>query len=101
MGLLKPNDLGLFDMHGNAGSGVKMSYKAYGKGGDGKATEDIEDIRDISSSEGRVLRGGSFFDPASTCVLPTALRHGADAPKLYNNGFRPARTFIPSPPSAP
>ena len=59
VGSLKPNDLGLFDMHGSEWEWCQDAFKRYGEGGDGKATDDIKD------TDRRVLRGGSFFNQPS------------------------------------
>src|SRR5262249_16677266 len=62
-GSRKPNDLGLFDMLGNALEwcpGLPYFYKA---AADGQAVEDIEDkenIKYIKDDNSRLLRGGSF-----------------------------------------
>ena len=98
VGLLKSNDLGLFDMHGNNMEWCHNSYKAYG--GDEIVTEDMEDTREISSSAGRMVRGGNSFFPAST--LRSALRNNYELTfRSSLNGFRPARTFIASSPTPP
>ncbi len=84
VGSLKPNDLGLFDMHGNVWEWCQDAYEAQ-EGGDGKG---IEDIRDANR---RVLRGGSFDYPAS--YVRSALRYNDVPTNRYGgNGFRPART---------
>ncbi len=91
-GSLRPNDLGLFDMHGNAWEWCQDASKPYGKGVDGKAIQDIEDIRDINSKESRVLRGGSFLYLAS--VVRSANRNNPVPTNRSNDfGFRPARTL--------
>jgi formylglycine-generating enzyme required for sulfatase activity len=89
----KPNDFGLFDLHGNLWNWCQERYKAaYPQGNDGKVVDDIEDILSIKDNESRVLRGGSFSNQAEW--VRSAKRHWR-APKdgsIYV-GFRPARTF--------
>jgi serine/threonine protein kinase/formylglycine-generating enzyme required for sulfatase activity len=90
VGRLKPNDFGLFDMHGNVWNWCQESFQPYRKNLGDVPVEDIEDIQSIQSS--RVLRGGAFGGPAA--LVRSAQRLG-DAPALRNSnvGFRPARTF--------
>jgi formylglycine-generating enzyme required for sulfatase activity len=89
---LKPNDLGLFDMLGNAVEWCQESVMYYTPGAESKPTEDREDEQHITDKHGRVLRGGSFLDQSRfvRCadriwVVPTL--------RYYNVGIRPARTF--------
>ena len=91
VGSLKPNDLGLFDMLGNALQWCEDGAVLYSAGED---EEDKEDVKDINKDDSRVLRGGSFF------VLPELVRsanRSFDVPssRLDHIGFRPARTFTP------
>jgi formylglycine-generating enzyme required for sulfatase activity len=90
VGMLKPNDLGLFDMHGNA---WQWCQEAYGR------KEDKEDIvrsvgmlpNDRGREGGRVFRGGAFVDHA---VGVRAALRSRDWPERGRDlGFRPARTF--------
>ena len=91
VGSLKPNDLGLFDMLGNAWQWCEDRALYYSAGED---KEDINDIKDIKKDDSRVLRGGSFFIPAS--VVRSANRNAnAPAPRDGSGGFRLARTFTP------
>ncbi len=89
-GTLKPNDLGLFDMLGNAMEWCQeriMYYKT-----DLQINNDKEDITDIQSRISRVLRGASFSDQPAN--VRSAYRFWVGpANRLYNVGFRPARTF--------
>jgi formylglycine-generating enzyme required for sulfatase activity len=94
VGRLKPNDLGLFDMHGNVFEWTQDVFRVYVKSEDGKVTNDIEDRHGISNTNDRVLRGGSFICPA--VLLRSANRSKAvPAYRAGDVGFRPARTFMP------
>jgi formylglycine-generating enzyme required for sulfatase activity len=64
VGLLKPNDLGLFGIYGNVWGWCQDKYGPYEWRPGGKATEDTEDATDIWNRDARVLRGGSFRDQA-------------------------------------
>jgi formylglycine-generating enzyme required for sulfatase activity len=95
VGSKKPNDLGLFDLHGNAYTWCQESYKGdYPAPKDGGAIEDKEDVLSILSTKGRVLRGGSFANRASDV---RCANRNWDVPtyRSANVGFRPARTFPP------
>ncbi len=75
---LLPNDAGLFDLHGNVWEWTQNS-----------ASGSLLLVKDGTF---RVLRGGSFIDPASN--LRSALRlFSAPASRYFYNGFRPARTL--------
>ncbi len=92
VGSLKPNDLGLFDVQGNLFTWCQESYKLYPQGEE--VSEDKEDNLMIVNSNSRVLRGGSFAYPAS--LVRSAYRNlSAPTYRDFNDGFRPARTFIP------
>jgi formylglycine-generating enzyme required for sulfatase activity len=78
VGQKRPNDLGLFDMHGHVWQWCQGGYAAYPPGGRGRPAADEEDKRDITDQLNRVLRGGSFD------ILPSSVR------SAYRNGVRPA-----------
>jgi formylglycine-generating enzyme required for sulfatase activity len=80
VGSLRPNDWGLFDLHGNAWEWCQGRF-------DGQ--EDKEGIQDKDS---RLLRGGAFPNP--TADARAAFRNSyAPAERNVHIGFRPARTF--------
>jgi formylglycine-generating enzyme required for sulfatase activity len=85
VGSLRPNDLGLFDLHGNATEWCQSRY------------EDFEGIKDSQKEDkvdnsDRSLRGGAFVGVA--LYVRSAYRYGvAPAYRNYYDGFRPARTF--------
>jgi formylglycine-generating enzyme required for sulfatase activity len=92
VGSLKPNDLGLFDVQGNVWTWCQESYKAYPASKDDGVYEDKEDVLSIDTSNGRVLRGGSFDFQASN--VRSAFRvYIVPAYRNADTGFRPARTF--------
>ena len=84
---LKPNDFGLFDMHGNAIEwcyDLLTGYPAF--------AEDSPSTGAVSGTARRLLRGGSFYTQqsgvrsAQRVLYQPTLRDGAV-------GFRPARTL--------
>jgi formylglycine-generating enzyme required for sulfatase activity len=87
-GRLKPNDLGLFDMLGNAREWCQEGIDHY------RAGEDAEDKSAVTDRNQRVMRGGSFIHPASS--IRSAWRQlNVTTAHDRNVGFRPARTFTP------
>ncbi len=94
VGSKKPNDFGFFDLQGNVYSWCQEQYNLYPAVKEGETIEDKEDIIDIDSTKSRVLRGGSFDDPASDVRSANRTNDGPAYRNVYN-GFRPARTFIP------
>jgi formylglycine-generating enzyme required for sulfatase activity len=93
VGMLRPNDNGLFDMHGNAWEWTQSLYKEYGKAESGMM-DDKEYKKDINNHDIRVMRGGSFINLASKV---RSADRGGGVPTFRNLtvGFRPARTFTP------
>jgi formylglycine-generating enzyme required for sulfatase activity len=92
VGRKKPNDLGMFDSHGNVFSWCQESYKEYPRGQGEGAKDDIEDDLSIDIQVDRPLRGGSFIYPAS--LVRSAYRYwNVPSSRVPVIGFRPARTF--------
>jgi formylglycine-generating enzyme required for sulfatase activity len=91
-GKLKPNDLGLFDMHGNVFCWCQNAFQDYPVAGPDQVVDDNEDLQSRNMQANRVLRGGTF--DLSAGYVRSALR-GRNAPgtRLISVGFRPARTF--------
>ncbi len=90
VGLLKPNDLGLFDALGNVGEWCMDWYAPYTSRPDGRF---IEELQFGESGKNRVFRGGSFLSVSSK--VRCASRHSSKSPETtYNSvGFRVARTL--------
>jgi formylglycine-generating enzyme required for sulfatase activity len=92
VGTKKPNDFGLFDVQGNCFTWCQESYADYPSvKGDG-AVGDKEGKLEVIATERRVLRGGSFDDPA----LNTRSANRFDnvpSNRNYDFGFRLVRTF--------
>jgi formylglycine-generating enzyme required for sulfatase activity len=94
VGILKPNDLGLFDVQGNAFAWCQDSYKPYPTRKGEETEEDQEDDPGPVGPQDRVLRGGSFLYQAS--FVRSANRvHRPPSTRNNNNGFRVARTLLP------
>jgi formylglycine-generating enzyme required for sulfatase activity len=84
---LKPNELGLFDMLGNAMEWCQEGLGVYA------GLEDKEDTKPITDSLKRMLRGGPFNFPAAS--IRSAVRFWLEPTRrLYTVGFRPAKTFL-------
>jgi formylglycine-generating enzyme required for sulfatase activity len=94
-GSLKPNDLGLFDMLGNAFEWCQDGIDYYPRGAHGGPVSDNgynRDIRSILEEPPRVLRGGAFTN--RPMFVRSAYRFRlAPRDRNGNVGFRPARTF--------
>jgi formylglycine-generating enzyme required for sulfatase activity len=92
VGSRKPNDLGLFDMHGNVWCWCQEKYMEYPKTPGAIALDDVEDALRINNQENRVLRGGSFGTPATDV---RSAKRSRLVPTLRNGyvGFRVARTI--------
>jgi formylglycine-generating enzyme required for sulfatase activity len=90
-GLLEPNDLGLFDLYGNALEWTQDPALLYRWPGGNKVKEDIEDNLHIRDNLSRLLRGGAF-DTLAPFVRSAA--RGTHRPSDVNLtvGFRVART---------
>ncbi len=92
VGTKKPNDWGLFDMHGNVWNWCQERYKSYAVAKQSRPLEDKEDIFSINIIDGRVLRGGSFSSHASL-VRSSFRTNYVPAVRYDTGGFRPARTY--------
>jgi serine/threonine protein kinase/formylglycine-generating enzyme required for sulfatase activity len=83
---LKPNDLGLFDMLGNAYAWCQDRYGPYEPG------DDKGDAEVVGDKPSRVWRGGSFLNQALN-VRCAERRRNVPTDSRSNASFRPARTF--------
>jgi eukaryotic-like serine/threonine-protein kinase len=91
VGSLKPNDLGLFDMHGNLWDWCHDRLTDYKQTASDEVAECEEDSALVDNTEYRVLRGGSYAHPKSA---RSAYRSGLNPTyRGYDIGFRPARTI--------
>jgi formylglycine-generating enzyme required for sulfatase activity len=87
VGLKKPNDFGLFDMHGNVWTWCHNRDILYGE-----TEADEQDVQSLQDIQGRVLRGGSFNAPARYIRATYRLFHQPVHRANYF-GFRLARTY--------
>ncbi len=90
-GILRPNDLGLFDVHGNVKEWCQNRTDETHSSEDLK--RDNEDIKDlVSDYDDRVHRGSDFFDTAAYSRWFLRALAGP-AHRSDSLGFRPARTL--------
>ncbi|MBI1915397.1 MAG: SUMF1/EgtB/PvdO family nonheme iron enzyme [Planctomycetes bacterium] len=87
VGLLRPNDLGFFDLHGNVWEWCQNRYEAFMD----KKDPQKEDVVDSKSS--RSLRGGAF-DFYALDVRAAIRSSNVPANRDDSSGFRPARTVV-------
>ncbi len=91
-GSLLPNDLGLFDMHGNVAEWCHDRYLPYPRGPKEQVSEDREEERSVNKTDPRVVRGGSYASPASE--VRSACRAWMEPTQRDATvGFRVARTM--------
>jgi formylglycine-generating enzyme required for sulfatase activity len=92
VGLLKPNPLGLFDMHGNAWEWCQGRFQSYKEAAGIGPLKELPDIVMVNDQDTRALRGGYFscelrnLRSADVSWLPASTR-------LQFGSFRPARTI--------
>jgi formylglycine-generating enzyme required for sulfatase activity len=94
VGVLRPNDWGLFDLHGNVGEWCQDKY-VLGRPNTTETSqpnkEDLEDIVEPKKSS-RIMRGGAFLTTAPF-VRSNYYAAAFSAQGSYSSGFRPARTY--------
>ena len=93
VGTLRPNDLGLFDMHGSVGEWTQDMWGEQ-SGGDRPVTRDSKKPIDVPSKISRLWRGGSFLSLV-TYVRSAFYHGGLPSVRVNDLGFRPVRTLIP------
>ncbi len=80
VGSLAPNELGLYDMSGNAWEWCWDWYGAYG-------SASLSNPLGTSSGTSRILRGGSFIDAATDCRVSVRSVHVPTA-RYFTRGVR-------------
>ncbi|HEV3004482.1 MAG TPA: SUMF1/EgtB/PvdO family nonheme iron enzyme, partial [Pirellulales bacterium] len=89
---LKPNELGLFDLYGNAVEWCHSKYDPYVVPRDGTPVLDFDDWDPVSAN--RVMRGGALGDNPSEMRSARRRSVAADS-KTGPHGLRVARTITP------
>jgi formylglycine-generating enzyme required for sulfatase activity len=87
VGMLRPNDFGFFDLHGNVWEWCQNRVVDFTD----KSDPQKEDKVDPESS--RSLRGGAFFNNGALYLRSDDRINFEPAGRYNNGGFRPARTF--------
>ena len=93
VGSLRPNDLGLFDMHGNLWERCQDIPGDYPSVDSGERSEDIESNLSVTDKSPRVVRGGAFDSHSGD--LRSACRFLVSMRGFFTCGFRPARSCMP------
>ncbi len=94
VGSRRPNDLGLFDMHGNVWEWCQEEFRPHPKMADSKPTYPRDPSSGVSNKTDRVLRGGGFNNQPS---LTRSANRNNFAPATRDDavGLRPARIVVP------
>jgi formylglycine-generating enzyme required for sulfatase activity len=89
VGQKRPNDFGLFDVHGNVWTWTQDPYLKYSNE---TLIVDKENLADVKDSLTRISRGGSFYNPAS--YIRSAFRNDFRPDyRDFTVGLRVARTY--------
>ncbi len=91
VGSMKPNDLGFFDMLGNAWEWCHEVSHFVAISMDGGISEDVPDNAEVNNSQLRALRGGSFMSQPGDVRTARRFRY-QPAFRNYSVGMRTART---------
>ena len=86
-----PNDLGLFDMLGNAYEWCGDRFQRAAPGTNDVIVDRISEVEYVDISVRRVLRGGTFYSPAAD-VRAAARDWSTPADRDFSLGIRAART---------
>jgi formylglycine-generating enzyme required for sulfatase activity len=92
VGQKRPNDLGLFDMHGNVWTWTSNQHFYHPQTGTDAASEDREDMTPILDSQSRVLRGAAI-DGRNALVRAAGRFDNRPVNRNVTFGVRPARTY--------
>lgn len=91
-GLLKPNDLGLFDTHGNVQNWCTERFRPELQADERVVYEDRDDEREVVPTVPRIFRGGSFLQ-AGKDLRSAARGYMEPTTRLSIFGFRVAKTI--------
>ncbi len=97
VGLLIPNDFGLFDMYGNVREWCQERQVDYGDVPRGMLKDDEEDLVPVRGRINRILRGGSFCYQTSDVRSTNRQPYHLPEDRFNDFGFRPARTIAKLP----
>src|SRR5262249_33832887 len=92
VGLLKPNDFGLFDMYGNAWEWCQTTSK-FSSLQRWRVREDEEDATRLKENQPRMLRGGAFDTPRASTLRSAARWWAVPVDQANMAGLRVARTL--------
>jgi formylglycine-generating enzyme required for sulfatase activity len=92
VGQKRPNDLGLFDMHGDVWQWCSNGMREYEPGRWGAAAADEAESDDLTGRPNRVFRGGSFLH-LPLFVRSACRNFNRPSYRSPSTGLRPARTY--------
>ncbi len=92
VGMKKPNDFGIFDMHGNVAEWCQNRGLDYAGSRNGSLTEGPDYGLPVVDAEARVLRGGSYLSPAEGVDCVAGKEQRPNERRVWI-GFRVARSY--------